>query len=560
MILQVRIAVLLFAPTLALAPGGLAQTPAASPAAAVWNALSAPAMDPAKSAHAENVEIVRDHVHIILTDGTIQFTQPVNGVVFGAVFHGKGRLQAIPPNPQEAQQLRLFTKQDRLNVDFSDATFSFTDGLLDEVAKQVKWQASGPASDDLYAKRQKEREDLGESSMPRLLQSILSADRARTAYFLADLKTEKSWVEVHDDTLEPEDMTVGRWVDVGPFKLFDTWMSFPAGRTSAEAWKDPQAKEDFVIRSYKIDANVTSGAELNATAHLDLEPRLAGQSVLIFDLDSNLRLESIKDSNNNTLAFYQSRETKDRSQSYGDYVAVILAQPLAVGTPLSLDFRYGGKRAIRKAGSGNYFCESSGWYPERPNSFSARADFDLTFHSPKNSPLVATGEKASETVDGNTRITTWKSEIPLAVAGFAYGDYKVTNDKAGDVAIDVYANKTPDDVMTTVQRYFEEGPGAQTAAVGSMSPSIMAKTMGTEIANAVRVYSAWYGPFPTSIFLSRVCPSAIPTGKAGRAFSIYGPHPFWIPRNAMPSVSRIRPGSPTFSAGTKHRTSGGDTA
>jgi hypothetical protein len=480
-----------------LAPRGFAQSAAASPAATVWNALSAPAMDPAKSAHAENVDIIRDRVRINLTDGTIQFTQPVNGVVFGAIFHGKGFLRVDPPNPLEAQQLRLFTKQDKLKVEFTDATFSFTDNLLEEVGKQVKWLAAGSATDDLYAKRLKEREDLGESSMPRMLQSIMSADRVRTAYFLADLKSDKSWVEVHDDALDPEDINVGRWVDVGPFKIFDTWMSFPAGgRTSADAWKDPQAKEDFIIRSYKIDAEVTTGAELNATASLNLEPRLAGQSVLIFDLDANLRLESIKDSNNNSLAFYQSRETKDRYQSYGDYVAVILAKPLAVGTPLSLEFRYGGKRAIRKAGAGNYFCESSGWYPERPNSFSARADFDLTFHSPKKTVLVATGEKTSETVDGNTRITTWKSEMPLAVAGFAYGDYKVTNDKAGDVTIDIYANREPDDVMEQVQRYFEEGPGRQQAAVGSMSPSIMAKTMGTEVANAVRVFSAWYGPFP----------------------------------------------------------------
>ena len=474
------------------------QAPAAgSPAATVWNALSAPAMDPNKSAHAENVDIIRDHVRINLRDGTIQFTQPVNGVVFGAVFHGNGRLQAEPPNPLEAQQLRLFTRQDKLNVEFTDATFGFTDGLLDEVGQEVKWQPSGPAADDLYARRQKEREDLGESSMPRLLQSVLSADRKRTAYFLADMKTEKGWVEVHDDALEPEDIKVGRWVDVGPFKIFDTWMSFPAGgRTSAEAWKDPQAKEDFVIRSYQINATVTSGAELIAAAHLDIEPRLAGDRVLLFDLDANLRVEAIKDSKNNSLPFYQSRETKDRNQSYGDYVAVILPEPLAAGTPLSLEFHYGGKRAIRKAGNGNYFCESSGWYPERPNSFSTRADFGLTFHSPKNAPLVATGEKTSDTVDGNTRITTWKSEIPLAVAGFAYGEYKVTNDKAGDVAIDIYANREPDDVLTDVQRHFESAQGRQEAAVGSMSPSVMAKTMGTEIANAVRVFSSYYGPFP----------------------------------------------------------------
>jgi Peptidase family M1 domain len=495
---RLGIAVLTVAVVLSLESSGLAQTSGGANAAAVWNALSAPAMDPGKSAHAENVEIVRDGAHIVLLDGTIQFAQPVNGVVFAAVFHGSGRLRIDPPNPQEAQQLRLFTREDKLSVPFTDATFSFTDGLLEEVQKQVKWQGSGPASDDLCAKRLKEREDLGESSMPRLLRGILSADSARTAYFLADLKTEKGWIEFHDDATEPEEISVGRWVDVGPLKIFDKWMSYPAGgKAAAEAWRDPRAKEDFSVRSFKIDANVTSGAELHATAHLDLEPRLAGENVLIFDLDSNLRVESIKDSgNNNTLAFYQSRETKDRYQSYGDYVAVVLAQPLAAGTPLGLDFRYGGKRAIRKAGSGNYFCESSGWYPDRPNSFSARADFDLTFHSPKNSPLVATGEKTSETVDGGTRITTWKSEMPLAVAGFAYGDYKLTNDKAGDVVIDVYANREPDDVMEQVQQYFQHGPGAQEAAVGSMSPSIMAKTMGTEIANAVRVFSAWYGPFP----------------------------------------------------------------
>ncbi len=489
------ITALVFVAIGAFVPLAHAQAPAASPATAVWNALSAPAMDPAKSATVENVEIVRDRVHVTLKSGTIQFTQPVNGVVFGATFRGEGHVQADPPNPQEAQQLKLFTKQDKLNVNFSEATFSFTDGLLDEVGKQVKWQTSGSAADELYAKRQKDREDLGESSMPRLLQGILSADKTRNAYFLADLKADKGWVEIHDDALEPEDIKIGRWVDVGPFKIFDVWMAFPAGRTSADAWKDPQAKEDFAIRNFKIDATVTSGAELHAAAHLDLEPKLAGQSVLIFDLDANLRLESVKDSSNNALTFYQSRETKDRSQSYGDYIAVVLAQPLAVGTPVSLDFRYGGKRAIVKAGTGNYFCESTGWYPERPNSFSTRANFDLTFHSPKNSPLVATGEKTSDTLDGGTRITTWKSEIPLAVAGFAYGDYKVTNDKAGDVVVDIYANREPDDVMSQVQRYFEN-QGSQEAAVGSMSPSIMAKTMGTEIANAVRVFSAWFGPFP----------------------------------------------------------------
>jgi hypothetical protein len=88
------------------------QTAAPAPPATIWNTLSAPSMDPSKFARAENVSIVRDAVHITLTDGTIQLTNSVNGVVFGAVFHGNGRLEAVPPNPIEAHQLLLFTKQD----------------------------------------------------------------------------------------------------------------------------------------------------------------------------------------------------------------------------------------------------------------------------------------------------------------------------------------------------------------------------------------------------------------------------------------------------------------
>ncbi|MGB7844939.1 MAG: M1 family aminopeptidase [Candidatus Acidiferrum sp.] len=461
-----------------------------------WNVLWLSTMDPAKSAVTENVDIVRDRVRIKLVSGTIQFGQPVNGAVFAAVFHGQGRVQVEPPNPIEAQQLRLMTKQDKISAVFSDATFSFTDDLIAEVEKQVKRRAAGAASDELYANRQKFREDLGQAAVPRLLQGVMAADRKRNAFFLADLKLDgKQWVQFQYDAQGPEEMTIGRWVSVGPIQIFDTWMSFPAGgRTSAEAWKDPQAKEDFEIRRYDIDANVTSGAELSATTRLRLEPRVDGQGILIFGLDSNLRVDSVKDGQGKGLAFNQARETKDRYQSYGDYLVVTLAEPLKMGSPQTLEFHYAGKRAIRKAGNGNYFCESSGWYPERPNSFSARSDFEMTFHSPKNAILVATGEKISEAVEGGTRISKWKSEIPLAVAGFAYGDYKVYNDKAEDVAVDIYANREADEVMASVQRLFESG--VLMGAVGTLSPANMAKTMGVEMSNTVRLFSAYFGPFP----------------------------------------------------------------
>ena len=59
----------------------------------VWQALTAPAMDPARFTRVSNIEIVRDRVHIKLLSGTLQFTQPANGVVFGIKLKAVGRFQ-----------------------------------------------------------------------------------------------------------------------------------------------------------------------------------------------------------------------------------------------------------------------------------------------------------------------------------------------------------------------------------------------------------------------------------------------------------------------------------
>jgi hypothetical protein len=472
------------------APAG-AQEPAA-----VWRTLWQPTFDAGKSASVKDLTLVRDRIHLTLIDGTLQFTQPVNGIVFGATFRGNARLQVQPPNSVEAGQLRLLTKQDTLDMQFSEATFSFTDNTFNEVAAKVQWAASGPTTDDLYTTRQQQREDLGAELLPRLFKGIFSADRTRTALFIADLKTkERGWVEVHWDALEPEEIRVGRWVDVGPVKIFDRWLSFPAGgRSASEAYNDPLAKEDFVIRSYRINATVTGGADLSATTWVTLETHFVGERVLLFPLDSNLRVDSVKDVQGNALPFYQARESKDRNQSYGEYIAVILPEPTGTGRNSTLEFRYAGKRAIRKAGNGNFFCESFGWYPARAESFASRADFEISFRSPKRYTLVATGNKVSETTDGAWTISTWKSDLPLAVAGFAYGDYKVYTEKAGSIDVEVYANREPDDAMSGVQRAFDSGTAH--AAVGTLSPARMAKTMGGEMANTLRVFDQYFGPYP----------------------------------------------------------------
>jgi len=490
---------------------------AVSTAAAAWNALAAPAMDPGKFAHLENVSMARDRIHITFTDGTIQFTQPVNGMVTGAAFHGTGRIQVDPPNPIEAEQLALFTKQTKLDMTFSEATFSFTGSLYDEIAKQVKWQ-NAPGADDLYAKRQQEREELGAEYLPRLFEGVLSPEPRRTEYFLADLKTkEKGWIEARFDAMQPEEVRVGRWADQGPVREPDVWMSFPAGGADPRhVFDDPAAKKEFLVPAYKIDTTVTDGAELTASAEATIQPRYSGETVLLFDLDSNLRVESVKDAQGAALEFFQAKEQKGRMQSYGSYVVVILKNATQAGQRQALAFQYAGKRVVLKVGGGNYFCKSFGWYPTGfsgeglgADEFAFRSDFDLTFHIPKRYSLVATGAKVGQKTEGKEVVSEWKSEIPIAAAGFAFGDYKLTTEKTGNIEIDVYTNNQPDDLLNSIQMAFdnpleslEAGPGgthgAARDAIGILTPSALGKTISVEAGNTLRLFQDYFGPYPYS--------------------------------------------------------------
>jgi hypothetical protein len=488
--------------------------PQGQDASSVWNQLSSPSVDPTKMATVERIEISRDRVHFTFARGTIQLMKPADGVVFGAVFHGEGRLRVSPPNSTEAQQLQLFTKRDSLDVEFTDATFSFTDGFAEELGKQVQWK-EGSAADDLYGKRQQEHEEDAAEYLPKLFKSVMSPDKKRTAYFLADLKMrEKGWIEVRDDAMQPEELRIGRWVDVGPFKGMDYWMVWAAdNRNPRHVYDNPAERQDFLTPDVQLSTTVTEGAELMATAHVTVAPRYSGERVLLFQLDSNLRVTSLKDAQGRTLSFWQARERKEKTQSYGNYLAVALQDPTQAGQKQVYEFQYSGKHVVIRVGDGNYFCESFGWYPAAffpevgVDAFAFRSNFDLTFHSPKRFKLVAIGQKTGETVDGKELVTTWKSEVPLAAAGFAFGDYKLVEDKLGDIDIQVYANNQPDELLQRIQRAFDnpsadlaQGTGAayhgSFNAVGNLSPAALGKTINTETANTLKVFQNYFGPYP----------------------------------------------------------------
>lgn len=468
-----------------------------SVAGTLWAGLQTPQFN--RAASLEGFTLKRDSAELSL-GGTLALGE-VDGRLTAAVFKGAGRLRLNPALAMERQQMRLHSGSEALDAEFEQAVFIFSQTTADELAdlpSTSQGVASGFAS--LFRKRTGVMRRWGFHWEPRLLKSLLAEDSTPHTFFAAEVKTRRhGWLTLVFDQSDPEQLELTRW-DSGR-RIRDIWAKFPQGGLHPrEAFADPLAGREYRIDSYRISAAVEKKERLSVEAEATFEMRWPGERVLLVSLDPNLRVESVR-LGEKSLRFFQPDDPKDKI-FFGDIVALVSDEPFPVGQ-FTLSFRYSGKNVVRKVGDGNFFCQSFGWYPSptlgtnslNSGVFADRAHFDITLRIPKKYQAVAVGERLEVKKDKKHEVSRWKSEIPLAVAGFAFGDYKTHVEMVGDTKIEVYANKRPDDSFRALEIMSDMRAGDQ-LILGSLAPSRLAKTMAIEVANTFLLMEQFFGPYP----------------------------------------------------------------
>ncbi|HTQ85587.1 MAG TPA: M1 family aminopeptidase [Candidatus Solibacter sp.] len=472
---------------------------------AVWEAIGRPTGDPSHAGAVVNLTLDRDAIRINFAHGQIQFAQPTGGKTYAAAFSGSGRVQVSPPNNLEAQQLALMTGEERLDLEFTQAVLFFSDDTFNEVAKAVRWKAIGSDRTDLMKSRIDEQESNGTKFKPRLLQALMSLDSSRPGLFFADLKTKnRGWVEFHYDPLELEQVLIGSWQGRPRGYGFDTWMRFPAGgRSPIDVNANPGANAPFVTPAYTMDVTLSSRAKMTATVRATLQEHVSGERVFLFELDSNLRVDFVKDNNGDPLPFFQSRQRKDDPFNTGEYLAVALPAPSGRGRTTSLEFHYSGTRTIIKAGAGTFVCWNYTWYPALQLAGYERHRFEMTFRVPKKYTVVSIGAETSQTVQGGTRTSKWKSTGAEVTAGFAFAEFNVLSRKAGDINLQVFGNLTRADTYAAlrefggVPRFVGDASSAQDSEIprrGKLPDVVLEQLTGI-----LALFEHYFGPYPYPI-------------------------------------------------------------
>jgi Peptidase family M1 domain len=521
------------ASTTASSDAGVSSTPQHS-AEALYLQLRSVGLDKSRVYHIREVTLERAAFHITFDDGTIAFTEDVDGHVTGAFFEGEGEVLLLPSNQAERSSMMLFTGAAILEEKFVTGYFRFNDDTFAELQPSLR-PPDNPQ--EFAAQWDSTARNLAQFDALRLLLSFShflpdaaqgekadsTARRANDDRMLhARLQGRTlGTFDLYFDSVAEEQIWAGQQKTVDGQLYYDVWSAFtlgqPGGRSGdAAGVMGEEAKPEAVsVSQYKIRTRVAPPTRLDVDASLQLEVRQGGQRAVLFELSRFLQISKVEaDGQPIEFIHNQALEGTQLARRGNDLVAVIFPQPLRAGQRVDLHFVYGGD-VLSEAGAGLLYVGARGtWYPNRGLEM---AKFDLQFRYPTGWTLVATGKRQEDVVPDlppGEQSSHWISDRPMPIVGFNLGKYSRVLAQAGDVRVETYA-------ASGVERTFPHGtteapnqptvpfhprPLDQTSMPAPLpSPARNAQAVANASARAVEFFAHRFGPYPyTSLALTQM--------------------------------------------------------
>ena len=479
----------------------------------------------------DNLVFKRDAGTFTFTSGRITLAVPVEGHVLAAYFAGQGTFELNPPTAMDRQQIARYAKAPKLVDTFREAVFFFTDDSAEQLQKLAPAGSNGDAAlavkaladaQRQYAERCNDwwsNERNGNLRMRNLAARMLAdlTDPTSRGFFLADFKGAKSgdlffhvsWNR--DPVFMPEIANSDEvmLVHANWNKYYEWWSGF---HLAEEYAKSPHPDHRTLVAHCTretIDLDLTEGHRIAASAEMDFEVVQGTPRLLPFNLRGVLRISGIEDAAGQKVAYIQEARDLDNDPW------LILPEPAKTGTPYKVKISYAedsthDSRIINQKGSGLYYVTSrESWFPSF-GAFDDRSDFVLNVRSPKKFTFVATGNAVSSEKGKDFLETQWKSQIPLGVVGFNYGDFVEKSQGDPRLKVTTYAGREVPDELKSIRASLDladlaAGPGAGGGGGSATRAGIMTGGFNTAAnaqyaANvsfqALKFDEFYFGPLP----------------------------------------------------------------
>ncbi|HEY7112359.1 MAG TPA: M1 family aminopeptidase [Thermoanaerobaculia bacterium] len=494
---------------LAAAPAFGAGSPAPAPSADPTYAALRAARPEGPAVVVNGLTIERDAFRFRLVSGVVQFLTPVSDRVFGAVFVGDGRFELEPASASERRHLAFLAGDPRLEMltdSFETAVFLFTDATAEEIRAHGAPAAPPASARDVYEKFfKRQRKDLKNNLQIRLLEDLLEERPVSSGVFLAGFPGKKLPPSIA--IVDPQGLADWFSDDLGGesvvlYVLHDErggyWYSSHS-RADVAAGRLGAARRRARAERYAIDTTIARNTRLQGRTDIFFKPRVEGLRVLPVALLSKLRVKEASLGNGESEAFTPVPFVQEDEDEDADF-AVVMPRPLIAGQLYRLRVEYEGKDVLQDAGDGNFVVGArDSWYPNL-GTFTELARYDLTYHCPKALQIVSVGELVEDRVEGDQRISIWKSDRPFRVAGFNYGKFRRRGqtDSVSGLTVEVYTNPGEPDFLRQLNFALENrtDPGLRHV---SADPESLASAAIADGINTARVGTMYYGPLPDHV-------------------------------------------------------------
>ncbi len=406
-------------------------------------------LDPAECYRVLDLNFNKEDVKVYLASGYLIFTKPVfsksnQGTHLGAVFvasadGGDADILLLPPTRSERSSLAAFTNSPNLEEHFKSAAFVFTDGTGDDLLAQLQDNPASKKSPEmggLIAENWNSViSNLISSFETRVVYDVLSGQRDTGIFYLAISGKQLDNFDVLYDPTAPDQILAGKLGYRNNRTYFDTWTAFQARsfRNGAPARGARYALDNIRIEA-AIQPDLTMQAVTRATLTLQQPPR----SALPFNLSPNMRVTAATVDGKPVEVFDRASLRSELIQSSEDRQFLLVCDsPLDPAVPHEIEIHHEGA-VIRDAGNQVYYVGSRGtWYPR---AAAGLANYDLTFHYPKNLTVAATGSTVEDHIEGEWRVTHVKTDVPVRFAGFNLGEFQSVLREHNGYRIELYAN------------------------------------------------------------------------------------------------------------------------
>ncbi len=459
-----------------------------------------------ESYRCENFTLTMDVGTFQLRTGTITFLTLVNKYETGAVFVGQGHFTLKPLDAIDTREMIRRTGNQTAEEDFTEVVFRFTGNQYPQFAGALGTKTETPpeaaAAFQHWKDKVRHRHEIPEGFTQAILQGEtidnVDADLLAAIYnpkhppfFNAYMhgtpnKDLRFFIRARVGALpqmeSPEEVAL---VNCNGGELDDgIWYSqHLLSELKAHTANSREDKRLFATKRYNIETVIAKNDHLQSVATITFEPLVPGERVLKFGLLPNLRVTRVTDQNGEELHFIQESRKED-----GSFYAILDGAP-AIGQAHSISVEYVGDKVLVNAGNGSYYVNArESWYPNL-NGFGEKALYDLTFKVPPSNMVVSVGKLEGQTTEAGFAVSHWVTPVPVAVAGFNYGQYKRIDYPDTMTHYNIsgyYLTALPDSLR----------PYENSAFLSSMSPTVMTKYALDQTRAQMQVCTIFFGKAP----------------------------------------------------------------